>query len=581
MRILSLLIFGPVVALSLHSQSRLDLGGIAYRPEHSAVKGRRALTFDYDLPNPVPHGLGQIRREEIDAVPRDPYLALVGVERTLDGTLSESGIWTVRPDGRDVYRLSIQSDGAAALRLRFSSFALGHGEAWLYSPDHEEVFGPYTGSGLDGAGGFWSHTLHSDTAILEFYPYETQREVPFKLAKVAHMFAQPQAPVAGACELDITCYPEFSQASSGVGMYTFQKDGGTYQCTGALMNNTLQDLKPYFLTANHCISDNSAAQTMEVFWKYQTASCNGAPPLLSSLPTTIGATYLVGAPLGSGDYSLLLLNPLPDTPLFLYGWDARDGAFQIGGYAAGVHHPAAGYKRISFGMRVADAAAQVDTDIAPAAKYYRVTYTGGRVEPGSSGSPLFNQSQAIVGTLSYGPTGDVCSSASSTAGYGRFSVAYPALSHYLAPTGATSLGVTPTPSRVILTATPSTIQWSWAVGQADLQSVLQVTSTSQTNVTVEVSTTATWIALSTDTLIVSSSRPASLAISLSTNALATPGLYKGTVILVGPDDVKQSVVIQATVTASAIGPPASGYGCPARRGGCRTGHDRHIVVPHF
>ena len=49
---------------------------------------------------------------------------------------------------------------------------------------------------------------------------------------------------------------------------------GTELCSGTMMNNTANDGKPYFLTAAHCITKQSANdQTVIFYFNYQTTTC--------------------------------------------------------------------------------------------------------------------------------------------------------------------------------------------------------------------------------------------------------------------------------------------------------------------
>ena len=323
----------------------------------------------------------------------------------------------------------------------------------MYSEDHSQVFGPYTGSGIDETGDFWSHTVFADTVVVEYLADRQGETVPFSITRIAHLMASEQTMAAGTCELDVTCYSPWGGIASGVGMYIFETGGASYQCSGALVNNGNHDSKPYFLTANHCISTAAMAKTVEVFWKYQTSTCNGTGPGLSGVPTTLGATYLAGAPIPSGDFSLILLSQLPNSNLTFYGWNAGSTALPMGGLVAGMHHPQGDYTRIVFGSRNPDAAAQIGTSLAPASVFYQIQATSGRIEPGSSGSPLFTADESIVGTLTYGPSGDACSTSPFTAGYARFSVAYPSLSQYLSPTPV-----------VAVTPVPASLSASWTIG---------------------------------------------------------------------------------------------------------------------
>jgi hypothetical protein len=101
-----------------------------------------------------------------------------------------------------------------------------------------------------------------------------------------------------------------------------------------------------------------------------------------------------------------------------------------------IHHPAGSYKRIAFGNRAPDWEGWVSGTYRPADMYYRVRYTSGRTEGGSSGSPLFykdNISGYLVGALSFGmaprPGFTVCDISPFEDSFGRFSVMF----RYLAP----------------------------------------------------------------------------------------------------------------------------------------------------
>src|SRR5206468_687646 len=91
------------------------------------------------------------------------------------------------------------------------------------------------------------------------------------------------------------------------------------------------------------------------------------------------------------------------------GWDP--GQPSVGSDLVGIHHPSGSWKRISFGTRGGDITVEVEGDIAPADKFYQVSMSSGRIEHGSSGSPLFSSPGVIVGSLSYGEIlndGTVC-----------------------------------------------------------------------------------------------------------------------------------------------------------------------------
>jgi hypothetical protein len=497
-------------------------------------------SFKLGVSTPAPYRLGAIRQRELEAVVRQPQLPLIGIERVLGAAPQASGEWLALDDGKAVWRMAIQSDGAAGVRVHFHDFAVAGGGVWVYSEDHSQVFGPYTGTGIDKTGDFWSHTVFADTVVVEYLADQPAQTVPFSITRIAHLMAVEQPMSAGTCELDVMCYSPWGGIASGVGMYIFETGGAAYSCSGALVNNSNNDSKPYFLTANHCISTEGMAQTVEVFWKHQTSTCNGTPPSLSSSPTTLGATYLASASMPNGDFSLILLPQLPNVNLTFYGWNASATALPMGGEVVGIHHPQADYTRIMFGSRNPDAAAQVGTDVAPAGMFYQIQATAGRIEPGSSGSPLFTPDESIVGTLTYGPTGNACSISPFTAGYARFSVAYPSLSQYLSPPVA---AVTPA---------PASLNISWTIGSpAPAAQTIQLSTPSAAAVSFTARANQSWIGLSASSLTANQSKPASLSVSLTVASFSAAGTYSGSIALTGTG-VSVSIPVTVYVAAASV-----------------------------
>ncbi len=531
-----------LLSATLAGQPLTHLGPLERRPL-SGIEAPRAMpaSFRLGVPPAVPYRLGAVRQSEMDAVVRRPQLPLVGIERSFDGAPQANGEWLALDDGRAVWRMAIQSDGASGVRVHFHNFAVASGSVWVYSEDHSQVFGPYTGSGIDATGDFWSHTIFADTVVVEYLADEELEAVPFSITRIAHLMASEQTMSAATCELDVTCYSPWGAIASGVGMYTFESGGAAYECSGALVNNSNNDSKPYFLTANHCISTEAMAQTVEVFWNFQTSTCNGTRPSLSSLPATLGATYLASAPISSGDFSLILLSQLPSISLRFYGWNASATALAMGGSVAGIHHPEEDYTRIVFGERDADATVQVGTDTAPASMFYQIQATAGVIEPGSSGSPLFTPDESIVGTLTYGPAGNACSINPFVAGYGRFAVAYPTLKQYLSPAAAV----------VAVVPSPASLSVNWTIGTAPpAAQTIQLSTASAAAVPLTVKASQSWIELSASSLSASLSKPASLPVILNSQSFTAAGLYSGTITLTGTG-VSVSIPVQVNVAAAA------------------------------
>jgi hypothetical protein len=271
------------------------------------------------------------------------------------------------------------------------------------------------------------------------------------------VYAGPQAwnweKAAGSCEVDVTCHPEWADLAKGVGGIGTVGRLGYLWCTGTLVTDRdPQTAIPYFLTANHCVGDASEADSLEVYWLYQTPTCNGTPPAPRTVPrTTGGADFLAGATYASGpDFALLRLRgALPDGLAFA-GWNTNPepNAAEV----AGIHHPRGDYKRISFGSIDASA---TDGSGLPGARFYGVRWSLGVTEPGSSGSPLFDAaSQRLIGQL-YGGNAS-CSAPGEADYYGRFDQAYPVLEPYI---GGTIRITQPNGAEYWPLGTEMTVEW--------------------------------------------------------------------------------------------------------------------------
>lgn len=149
---------------------------------------------------------------------------------------------------------------------------------------------------------------------------------------------------SGSCNNDVICAVgnDWRDEISAVAGMSTSSPGGSFFCTGALVNNARQDQTPYFLTANHCgVNNSGSAASLVVYWNYQSSSCGGGSASKAHFST--GATHLVSN--STSDVTLLELNN-PVDPAFevsFAGWDRRaiDASKAIG-----IHHPSGDVKKI-------------------------------------------------------------------------------------------------------------------------------------------------------------------------------------------------------------------------------------------
>ena len=197
-------------------------------------------------------------------------------------------------------------------------------------------------------------------------------------------------------------------------------------CTGALVNNDCCDLKPYVLTANHCLLNGPVGDFVFRF-NYQSPSCNPDGETSPAQWTTYNGAEVVSSWDGN-DFTLVKLNASLTSTHGLAGWD---NSSYIGNNTSIVHHPSGDIKKITFD----DDSAVIETDESlsfppnlVAGRYFRIELSNGIngdlgiTEPGSSGAPWFNDSNRIYAQQRGGQI-STCSSTSNKWG-GMFSTSW-------------------------------------------------------------------------------------------------------------------------------------------------------------
>jgi hypothetical protein len=205
----------------------------------------------------------------------------------------------------------------------------------------------------------------------------------------------------------------------------------------------------------------------------------------------------------------------------------------------GIHHPSGSWKRISFGERTGDATNNVQGVDAPGSLFLQVKWDAGRVEHGSSGSPLFSAPGVIVGSLSYAEfleDGTVCTINPSVSGYSRFSVTYAQVKDYLENLPAD-----------LVTPAKAEIGFAIANHAAPAGQSVQLLTQSTGQVIYKVRADAPWIKLSGITGSLSAKTPATLNVSVDAAQLAQPGQYSSTVTIFSGAAPPQFLRVTATV----------------------------------
>jgi hypothetical protein len=374
-------------------------------------------------------------------------------------TPATDGTWTDLDADTRLWQLRITAAGALSLNFGFTGFALPKGaELRISAANGESFIGPFTDSDNAAHGELWTPVIITDDAVLELrVPRAAIDQLVLSLTAINvgyRFFGESAAERSGWCNIDVVC-PEGALWQPQIKSVAAISTGGSIFCTGFLVNNTAQDRKPYFMTANHCGIGQGNAASLVVYWNYQSPTCgqHGGGSL---------AQYHTGAyfraSYGSSDFTLVELDSAPSTAadVWFAGWDrtTTDPAS-----AVAIHHPQGDEKSISFEYQSCTTTSYLGSSSPGDGTHIRVTdWDLGTTEPGSSGSPLFNQEQRVVGQLhgGYAACGNDLSD-----WYGRFSRSWTGggsntsrLSNWLDPLNTGQLVIDALPNNGLMEVTP-------------------------------------------------------------------------------------------------------------------------------
>ncbi|MFI8618237.1 trypsin-like peptidase domain-containing protein [Acidovorax sp. NPDC077693] len=427
----------------------------------SSIKSRSVV----EAPKPTQVVLGELAQEKTAALASTVGPRKVGAARDVGATRDAAQTlkqlqWKASANGGQVAAISFTAQGAHGLRLGVVVKQLpGSAQLRVYSQARAGTVFQTSGQDilqriqrnaqagdttLDGQT-WWTPDLGSDEATLEVElpPGTPASAVDIAVPRVSHIFENLSIPTdeelsikineSASCQLDASCYESYASQRNAVARMLFTSGADTFACTGTLLNDNKSSGTPYFLSANHCISSQTVASTLQTDWFYRAPACNSRTLSSTTAKRVNGATLLYAS--NSTDTALLRLNDAPPAGAFFAGWDASTQA--IGASVVGLHHPQGDLLKISFGTlnSLSNCTSTSSTQFqcsGTAGNFYRVNWSQGTTEGGSSGSALFKGGTHVIGTL-YGGSAS-CLSTASPEFYGRFDVAYnAALKNWLAP----------------------------------------------------------------------------------------------------------------------------------------------------
>ena len=369
-------------------------------PGYSQVSSinMETLSFSYTLQPPPPDPIdGDTTTEDNGPL---KYGEVVPVNFLL-----ANGNFTQTTEGK-VWTLSIKVLGSKNIALTFDSVTLdSSAELYLYNESKTILMGPVKAENLSQPDIFTTGECRD--SIITVYVIERNNFSSFQsnfiitslVAGFLDIDNLSEARISGSqCMEHVQCFPDKMPYAHAVARI----EVGGYAGTGTLINNEDISARPYFLTSFHLIDkdNNNELSASEIaaanaavfvfqFWRNACNSndINGGITFSRAILRATRPTH------GASDMVLLEIVNYPGLAdgVVYTGWNRTTDA-PSDNYSFVIHHPLARDMRLTKTTRV--------NNYPLSDEYWRAFYQdGSAVTRGSSGGPLFNQDNQVVGQL--------------------------------------------------------------------------------------------------------------------------------------------------------------------------------------
>jgi len=370
----------------------------------------------HDFPKPDMH---QVMKED-SADEKNGTFYKIGRIIPVNLNMENSGTWTELPDGTNIWRLKIKSEGAKAISVYYNDFWLPpKSKLYLYNEDKTHVIGSFTEFNNTESGEFATRLIQGETVTLEYVQSTTvNKNAVISIWGFSYVYRgvnffrnTKDFGDSESCEVNVNCSPEgtnWQHQKRSVARILIVTSSFAGWCTGSLVNNTHQNCTAYFLTADHCYDNTGTFYLNQwvFYFNYEATGCSDPsnPSQVNDNYTINGCTKKANGGNGGesgSDFFLSTLNePIPESyNLYFNGWNRSTTPSPSG---VSIHHPAGDIKKIStYTSPLSNSGWGISNT------HWLVTWAStmhghGVSEGGSSGSPIFDNTGYLVGTLTGG-----------------------------------------------------------------------------------------------------------------------------------------------------------------------------------
>ncbi len=325
----------------------------------------------------------------------------------VDLSPSNSGMWYSGHPLYNVWQLNLVSAGAKSLSLVFNDFELPKGaRLFVFNRDSAHYLGAFTSANNKAWKKFSVLPVLGEELTLQYeVPKNLGTPSSFSVVQVNHDYLgilksnrRPLGIAAGECNVDINCEigEKYHQLKNAVCRLIVPTANGSEVCSGTLVNNTAEDRKAYIISAGHCYDKWEYAETALYTFNYESPYC---APLDGDPGNSIS-----GAEMKAHDEKLdfalveMSIVPPPTYRPYYAGWD-HSGLLPDS--TVSIHHPQGDVKKIAFDNDP-PTRSNFNSNYVSGAFLRIAEWDEGVTEDGSSGGPLFNTSQQLIGTLTGG-----------------------------------------------------------------------------------------------------------------------------------------------------------------------------------